>query len=240
MHNQNDGNVVRLKTPVLVCTALLLAAIGLQATPVCPSMGTYATLESLGSCTIGDKTFSGFTFSNSAVGAIPLDATALQYTTIDSGTAAIGFQFGVALTAGPGQTNDLGIGYTVYGSDIDDAQVTMAGLAVGTGSFATIGETVCPGSPIATCLSSLSLSTFVYPVNPPPNRTSDSVTFGPVDTLGVLKDINVIGGATGFASISLFSDTVSQGVIPEPGFYGVLAGGLAGIFLFARRRRKTA
>jgi hypothetical protein len=240
MHNQDDRNVVRWKTPFSVGVVLLLAAFGLQATPVCPTTGTFASLQALGSCTIAGETFNTFTYSDSASsGAVPVPASALTYTTIDEGPSAIGFLFGIALTAGPDTTNDVGIGYTVLGSDITDAQVTMAGLAVGSGSTASIAETVCPGSPIATCLASLALNTYVFPA-PGPTKTSDNITFAPVSTLGVLKDVNVLGGTGGFASISLFSDTVSLGAVPEPGFYGVLAGGLAGVFLFAKRRKKTA
>jgi hypothetical protein len=49
----------------------------------------------------------------------------------------------------------------------------------------------------------------------------------------------VVGGS-GLASISLFTDTVSQNPVPEPGFYGLLAGGLGAVVMFARRRKKTA
>jgi hypothetical protein len=216
------------------------AALGLQATPVCPTTGNYATLQALGSCTIGDKDFNTFTYSDTASpGAIPVAATNLNYTVIDDGTTAIGFQFGVDLTATAGTTNDLGIGYTVMGPNIEDAGVTMAGVAIGAGSSATIAETICPGSPIATCVSSLPLDTYTFGSGVPPSKTSDQITFSPVGIVGVLKDVNVVGG-TGFASISLFSDTVSQSAVPEPGFYGVLAGGLGALLMFARRRKKTA
>lgn len=232
--------MVRLKKPFLACAVLLGAAMGLRATPVCPTTGDYATLQALGSCTIDDKTFSTFTFSDSAVNAVPVTAADLTYTTIDSGPSAIGFLFGVALTAtGPGSTNDLGIGYTVTGPNIEDAGVTMAGLAVGAGASATIGETICPGHTIAGCMSSLPLST--YMIAGGPSKNSDHITFSPVGTVGVLKDVNVVApGAGGFASISQFTDTVSQSSVPEPGFYGVLAGGLGAVLMFARRRKKTA
>jgi hypothetical protein len=239
MKIQEERKVVRLKKPFLGCAILLGAAMGLQATPVCPSTGTYAQLQALGSCTIADKTFSDFTYSDSAVNAVPVTQSNLTYTTIDNGTSAIGFLFGVALTAPAGGTNDLGIGYTVTGSDIDDAGVTMAGLAVGAGASASIAETICPGHTIAGCLSSVPLST--YDISGGPSKSSDTVSFGAVSTLGVLKDVDVLGGS-GFASISLFSDTVSQGgnSVPEPGFYGVLAGGMGAVLMFARRRKKTA
>jgi hypothetical protein len=247
MKIQEEKKVVRLKKPILACAILFGAAMGLQATPVCPTTGTYQTLQTLGSCTISDKTFSGFTYSDSAVNAVPVTQSNLTYTTIDDGTSAIGFLFGVALTAPAGGVNDLGIGYTVTGPDITDAAVTMAGLALGTGSAATIVEPICPGHAIAGCLSSISLFTDTFGGGVPPTKTSDMVTFScgtpakpePCNTLGVLKDVDVVGGS-GFASISLFTDTVSQGSsVPEPGFYGLLAGGIGAIIMIARRRKKS-
>jgi hypothetical protein len=239
MKIQEEKKVVRLKKPILACAILFGAAMGLQATPVCPTTGDYATLQALGSCTIADKTFSGFTYSNSAVNAVPVTSADLTYTTIDTGTSAIGFLFGVALNAPAGGTNDLGIGYTVTGPDITDAMVTMAGLAVGTGSSASIAETICPGHVIAGCTSSLPLSTYTFGGGVPPTKDSDSVTFNGVSTLGVLKDVSVIGGS-GLGSVSLFTDTVSQGdSVPEPGFYGLLAGGIGAIIMLARRRKKS-
>jgi hypothetical protein len=242
MKIMEERKVFRLKKPFLACVILLGAAMGLQATPVCPtttasSTATFAELESLGSCTIGDKTFSDFTYSDSATGATPVPAGDVTVTTIDNGTSAIGFLFGVSLTATAGQTNDIGIGYTVDGPDITDASVTMAGLAAGSGAADSIAETICPGSAIAGCTSSLPLST--YNIVGGPSQTSDTVTFAPVSTLGVLKDVSVVGGS-GLASISLFTDTVSQSAVPEPGFYGVLAGGVGAVLMFARRRKKSA
>jgi hypothetical protein len=235
MKAQDERNVVRLNKPLLACSLLLGAAMGLQATPVCPTTGNYGTLESLGSCTIGDTTFGDFTYGNSAIGAVPVTASALTYTTIDNGPSAIGFLFSVALTAPTGGANTIGLGYTVTGSNITDAGVTMAGVSVGgSGSSASIGETICPGNTIAACVSSLSLSTYV--LSGGPSKSTDTATFSPVDTLGVLKGVTVVGGG-GLAVIPLFSETVSESVVPEPGFYGVLAGGVGIVLMFARRRR---
>jgi hypothetical protein len=237
--NENSGGrkVVRLKKTFLVGAVFLGAAIGLQATPVCPTTGTYDQLQALnsqGGCTIGDLTFSGFTYGPPGV-----PDTALTFTTIDNGPSSMGFLFGVDLSAGPGSSNDIGLGYTVTGSNIEDADLTMAGMAAppGSGASADIAETICPGHTVAGCLSSLPLST--YSIAGGPSVTSDSTNFAPVGTVGILKDINVIGGS-GFASISLFTDTVSQmDPVPEPGFYGVLAAGMGAVLIFARRRKKS-
>lgn len=229
-----------LKKPFFACAVLLGAAMGLQATPVCPSSTPttsvyYSQLETMGSCTVGDITFSDFTY-----GPMSVPASQVTVTTINDGPSAIGFLFGVNLSAAAGSSADIGLGYTVTGSNIDDAGVVMDGLAVGAGSSDTIAETICPGNSIALCVSSLPLST--YNIVNGPSQTSDTVTFkNPVGTVGVLKDINVIAGAGGVASISQFTDVVSQDApVPEPGFYGVLAGGMGAVLMFARRRKKSA
>lgn len=64
--------------------------------------------------------------------------------------------------------------------------------------------------------------------------------------LMVSKDINVlafypVGGPNQTAFIKSFAETFTQSStsVPEPGFYGLLAAGLGGIFLVVKRRRKT-
>jgi hypothetical protein len=246
MNIQEEKKVVRLKKPILACAVLLGAAMGLQATPVCPTTGSYQTLETLGSCTISVSptdvvTFSGFMYSDNATNAVPVAASALTYLTIDSGPSDIGFQFfGVPLVAsGPNSVNDIGLAYTVTGSDLNDAGVSMTGFGVGTGASAAVAETICFPS-LANCSSSASLS--VFKIVGGPSLTSDTTTFTGVGTLGVIKDIDAVAiGPGSMATLSAFSDTVSQGnPVPEPGFYGVLAGGIGAVLMFARRRKKTA
>jgi hypothetical protein len=244
MKIQEEKKVVRLKKPILACAVLLGAAMGLQATPVLPC-SDYTNFGALDpgpnslSCTIGDKTFSDFTYSNTPMGgAIPVTASDLKFQVVNNGASAIGFDFvAVPLTAtGASQTNDIDLGFTVTGPNIDDAAIgpqPMLGGAVGAGAAATIFEAVCPN--LTNCVS---MSTFNI-VNGP-SRLTDQVTFAPVGIVSVSKDINVVGSANGFATISSFADTVSQSSpVPEPGFYGVLAGGIGAVLMFARRRKKN-
>jgi hypothetical protein len=241
MENTNERKVVRVKKPFMIGAALLLAAVGLQATPVtCASLtDTYAALQTAGSCTIGDKTFSDFTFSSATV-----TNTGLLFTTVNDVAGEYGFSFSTSqLFAAGTAAADLSIGFTVATTSgkklIDSAEVTQTGSAFG-GGYGTIGETVCLGSPLVTCPKgdTLSMATSSGALG---TDLSDSITFTNQSLVGISKDLFVTGGGTGFASISNFTDTVNQSATPEPGFYGVLAGGLAGIFMFAKRRsKKTA
>jgi hypothetical protein len=253
-----EDRKVRLKRPFWICAVLCGAAFGLQATPVCATSGTYATLIAYnadGGCTIADKTFSDFTFSPTASGgatALSSSGADVSYTVEDSPSAnAYGFLFAAPLAAGPGQTNDLLISYDVSVTSgpslINDAQSTISGMAdsVISGGFATasIAETVCLGHVIAGCTTSTSLGSDIVSTNGTPvtGPATSTANFNPgYQTVGILKDIDLFGG-TGYATLSGFSNTVSQTVpdVPEPGFYGVLAGGIGAVLMFARRRKKT-
>jgi hypothetical protein len=240
MENTNDRKVVRVKTPFMIAAALLLTAVGLQATPVtCASLtDTYAALQAAGSCTIGDKTFSDFTFSSATV-----TNTGLLFTTVNDVAGQYGFDFATSqLFASATNSADLAISFTVAVTDgaklIDSAEVTQTGVAIA-GGIASIGETVCLGSPIVSCPSGNTRS-MTTSAGIGGTHLSDSITFSNQSVVGIAKDLSVVGNG-GFASISLFSDTVNQASAPEPGFYGVLAAGVAGIFMFAKRRsKKTA
>ena len=232
------------KTLFLVCAVLLVAASGLQATPVtCASLSdqTFAGLQAAGSCTIGDKTFDNFSFTSADV-----TSSQLAFSVVNAGSAAIGFNFqtGELTQVGVG-AKDLSIGFdvTAPGPIITSGHLAQSGAAIN-GGVASIGETLCLGGDIAGCPKG---STRSLTTNAGFGGTAltDSVTFGGVTEVGVVKDLSVMGTtATSVASISLFQETFDQKSsrtgVPEPGFYGLLAGGLAGIFMLAKRRKKTA
>jgi hypothetical protein len=240
MENTDKTNVVRVKKPFLIGAALLLAAVGLQATPVtCASLsGTYASLEAAGSCTIGDKTFSDFTLTSGTV-----TASEVNYTVVPGTMGNYGFIFQTASlsASGSGASADMSIGFDVAVTNgtklIDDAALSQAGSILGTG-VSTIGETLCLGNTVLSCPagSTRSLTTSQGAFG---TALSDSINFPVQNYVGVEKDLFVASGAMGLASISTFTETFSQDTAPEPGFYGVLAAGVAGIFMFAKRRKKT-
>ena len=89
----------------IVLLALVAVAKHANAAP-CATSGTFAGLEAAGACTIGDKTFSDFTYTPSeAGGATEVPATSFHYTTINNVSNQWGFDFAFALTSGaePGQ-----------------------------------------------------------------------------------------------------------------------------------------
>jgi hypothetical protein len=182
-----------------------------------------------GSCTIGDLTFSGFSYTSSQLGgglAPSTDGITLNLATSGGET---GLNFSSLWVAGTGQFVDSSITYTVTTSNpngISDLDLRIVGGAAGSG-VATAAET--------SFAPPLSLFTEFGPGTVIPE---DSKTiFPPVGSLTVVKDIGVTGGSTaGGAHISdvfnLFSETST---VPEPSLL-ILCTGLLALLPVARRK----
>ncbi len=219
MENTNERKVARVKKPFLLGATVLLAAAGLHATPVspCPGSGSIAALVSTGACSLGDLVYSSFLSTNP-------DAVVISETNTPD---LNGYLFSLPLAAGPGQTENATLGYT-----ITDTAANSFITGVSIPSY--IGATLDGGS------ASISESVFgpggvlLGTLNGP-----GSLALGDVNSVTIQENLAVAGGNHGVADIKVVPDYVSLDPTPEPGFYGVLAAGVAGIFLFARRRKKT-
>ena len=80
----------------------------------------------------------------------------------------------------------------------------------------------------------------------PANGTSDvlypgtsSYSFTPTDSVTILSLINPSIASVNGNSILALNTITDPVATPEPGFYGLLAVGLAGIFMWAKRRHKS-
>ena len=215
--------------------------------PMCGS-GTVASYIGT-ACQTGDKVFSNFKYSTTAIGnGVASDAAHTLLTPINSGNNE-GFDIQGLWDAGPGGAADGVLSYTVQSVDglsIDDASLSLTGSAIG--GFATVGETICKGAMLSNCPSAQS-ATLQAEL---PGPATDTINFLPTDIVDVSKDIDVFGG-TGFASLSDVINTVSQTTstcpplcdppdpptVPEPPSLALLCvglAGLAGVGLIRRRR----
>jgi hypothetical protein len=200
--------------------------------PACPSTGTFATLEALGTCSIGDKSYNNFVFQSGMV-----TSGDLNYLTVNNGNIANGFLFQIANFFATGsETTDMTLGFDVTAptATITSEQLTQVGSTFD-GGIASIGEVVCLGGPVIGCPAADTKSLMTISTG----NLSANLSFGAVREVGVSKDLSAIADG-GFASISAFSETVDQITsTPEPSFYGVLTGALALVFTFSKRRKKT-
>jgi hypothetical protein len=203
----------------------------------CATSGSFADLiatNASGGCTIADKLFSEFSYQSTASpGAVGVEAGSFGYNVVADPPIEVGFQFAFGLTALPGQNLDILIGWKVTGPHITSNHMVMNALALGNAS-ATVSETYCPGGILVSCPNGLEyLSTYFTPAG---IQLGDSDHFDPVNTLQVLKDINVTAGAGGFAHISALRQTVDQA--PEPATLALAGFSLLGLVVLNRRMRR--
>jgi PEP-CTERM motif len=223
------------KTLLLLTWLLATSSLGWANT--C-GMDTLAGYTASGfSCTIGDKTFSGFGYTFSASGgAIAPPAAGIDVIPCTSASpfCAVfpageeGFVFTSAWGVSSGQTEDSAIMYTVTSTkSVIDAFLFAGGLgASGTGT-ASVAETFIPN------VGSLFVSNGTAP--------TDVITFGPVKSLIVFKGIQLSGGTSGTAAISVVANGFSQSsvlVAPEPASLVLFGSGLLALGGYSRRRQR--
>jgi hypothetical protein len=243
----------KMRRLVLICGAVALALPGVAgaATVQYSLADLLASGSQSGGFTIGDKRYSGFTFSSN--GSAPLAArdvnvrvTSTDATPTIPGDDRYDIQFTFGLDAFPGERTDLVIGYRV---DVLDPTMSInrVGLrfngsvpsqGVGDAAASVIetvssvdGSDVAPGAPVS--------DTAVIDVfNDGPGRLSDDnsdfIAVNPTRSLIFTKDILVSSRPTGgYAAISIVDNIVDQ--VPEPSVIGLAA--FAGVGLLLRRRR---
>ena len=204
---------------------------------LCPSSTTFEALATLGSCTIGDKTFSGFMFLGGSI-----DDSEITAVTVNNGNTAIGFVFGLDLTAFAGEREDVRFLYNVTAPSATITDVHLIQTASATGvAMASVGETICIGSTLPTCAGG-EIRTLQSSIL----DAEDVEIFSATNVLGVQKDIIVAaqacpnGGSCllNFASLSIVENTVSQ-TVPEPATLLLLGSGLLGAAMWSRNKFRS-
>lgn len=219
-----------MKKMLLLIPVLSLGTSAWATSGTCTS-GTLAQYDASGfSCTLGDLTFSDFSYipADSGGATAPPDA-GVTVTPVTSGFGTeTGLLFTAAWLVGMGQSEDSSISYEVSTTNpggITDLSLVVVGGAAGSG-IASVAETT---------------------VNPPESLFTEfangtdiptaSATFAPVGSINVTKDIGLSGGtAPGGAHISDVYNLFSEGTtVPEPSMI-FLCTGILGLVPIARRK----
>lgn len=213
---------------------LLATAIGALplAAPLSPAFaGACATGANLGqwvtpgfSCTVGDKTFSNFSYVGTAGGgATAIQAAEVDITVINNGSSGIGFQFSAPWSATSTESLDSLIKFNVAVTNGGPQQIHDAELVQSGSGF------VAPG--VGSVAENLSNNVNLLTVDSA-NQTilGASQSFAPTGEVDVTKDISVNGNQGGFATISEVIDTFSQTTpVGEPAGLMIFGVGLAGL-----------
>ena len=232
----------------------MLAAVVLSATMAMATVSTCGSLavgdNTVGYyaangvvCDVGNLQFSAFTYvgsANPAGDVIP--GTSIQITAVSGG---IDFSAGWSVSTQSGNVSsfeDSDVSFTVTGINgykIEDIGLAFNGSYTGNGT-SSVTEEYCLGTTVSVSTCS-NPSAPISVTNPPPVNPND-VTFGPVTSLTVSKDIDVTSGTdkSGWVSTASISSVVNTfsvidaPSVPEPATFGMLGLGMLALGLLHR------
>lgn len=229
-----------------VCTSAVASAALIDLTPAgnaVNSVGsvTLAALQNdpTGGIVVGDKIFTGFSYSRLGDMPLPAEVNVLGFKDPD-GNWGISFH-GIFQDLPGGSASDALIRFAVevspeglqQGWQITDAHLFMGGVGAGDESFITVDETFLGKNE--------TLNAYYSTVGPGVNsQLSDSTIFTtPVTKLFVTKDIYANAAAGGFLPVraTVIDQSFSQTQVPEP--MTMALAGMGGIAMVALRRRRS-
>ena len=239
--NTLDTSIETLKKTV----SSLFVVLALGGTPLCAQMLTSESLGDLiatnGSLTIGDKTFSNFSFVASGLNTNPDNLTV--QVSLQNGADVLSFVGPTAvnnLTGNNSVIGDLELGYSVVATGgliaSIDQSVTPNAMQV-PGNQILIGETVGNGNGETVADSNLSLSP--SDLSDPSSEPGDNLTLTlGLSNISVTTDILVAAGPDQLVGLSVLNQSFHQvgAATPEPSTWMLLIGGIGALAWFQRRR----
>ncbi len=218
-----------MRKVVLTGGLFFVVSSGIFAAPVSPcASGSLASFIALGTCSVGDLQFSGFTALPVPTGSVALAPSAITVSPSLLGGPGLLFGLNAISTV---SVQDLKLGFNVsplMGASnlISDSTLTQNGAMVTgvNGGIAGV-ETICVGAaflaPSGTCpgtMASRNLGTFAVSGLA---QNTDNLTFGPTSLAGIVGNFSADAGGTGNASVASFGINISEvagpaGAVPEP------------------------
>lgn len=188
-------------------------------------------------CTVGDKLFADFTFTNDGTLA-GLDAGAINVltSTTPQGNEVLTFIGGLTANGGVNGGFITGIiNYTVStitgAALIEDLSLSVGPVfSAGLGpNSASAVEYACVGVNVSCNAQNAS-----FVLNAVPNGPADHTVFSPMSSLSVSKRLTINAAALNLVTVQSLTNEVSQ--VPEPGTWLTLAAGL--VLIYVRRSKR--
>jgi hypothetical protein len=200
-----------------------------------------AQLDSGGTISIGDKTFSGFSYTES--GLTSFNAANITVTAYENGGVDYLTWSGNISLTGVNATADLKLNYIVTASAGAIYMIDQAYTGSAQNGLLAVDETVATGSFGGTVVGYSHLQT--GDLSDPPAEANDLLNIiPPQSSLYVTKDILLgVGSASGLISITQVTQSFHQGPEPVPESPTVIAGALlllpfaASTFRILRKKR---
>lgn len=228
-----------MKSAVLVLSVILASSVAAFA-GACQATTYDQYLGSGFSCTIDDQTYSNFGYTGTSnPPGFQIPAGAVGVSPLTSPSPGLQFSAGwLASTATGVMEQDSLFQWTVNSTTpITDLTLSIGGVSFsGTGEI-IVGETACLGAVLPACTGGQIITLSVF-ADSQGQQLVDSASFAGVTEISVDKDLTVAAGTNGQATVSVLTDSFSEGTstVPEPGTLGML--GLGGAALFGIARRK--
>jgi hypothetical protein len=225
---------------VIILPSFVLAA------PCTPnSMSNYISLGA-GGCQIGSSTFFSFEGFPSFSGGTSVSPTLVLVTPTDS---AIGPRLDFSLSGNAGSNTLLGIaiGYSIAGSPLSGAALTLTNAAATGNGVVTVVEDICRGGTFASDPSNCSTpapASLVVAHDSSGPTGPDSRIFAANSFFDVFVDIAIDGGPSGTATLGTpgspagtVSNQFTRAAVPEPESITLVGTGVLALWAMRRRIR---